>query len=324
MSYLRRVYRIPAHLEEALVAYLWQAGTLGVESAAVPAGGSAAPGAGGPAGGGQVVPAAGQGWVRLTAYFPPAADLPEPISPLEAAGVAVCELQAELPDTDWMAEYRRRTPRFALGRSLFVDPGEPDEGDAAPLPAGRRLLRLPARMAFGTGSHESTSLAIELLEAEDLAGRTVLDVGTGTGILAFAALLWGAAAAVGFDVDPVAVFQARINRRLNGLHPQLFAGRAAALGAARRFDVAVVNVVPEQALPELGDMVRALAGDGVLILSGLLAERAPDVLAHFAACGLGETARRQAGDWLALRLARDGGQPLAATSDAAGGAAGAA
>ncbi len=366
MPYLRRVYRVHPDHEDALVADLWQAGTLGVETdAGAPFGSETAEqaspatvdsraaaadaGRGDSAWVGQVaadksgmdaaeegrdkdagaegrdrVAGGGKGdqapgWVRLTAYFAlPVAGLPQPISPLVASGAAVCELEAVLQDTDWMAEYRRRSQPFLLGRSLVVDPGEPEEGaaaaPAAPLgeagdggASGRRLLRLPARTAFGTGSHESTSLAIDLLEAEDLAGRTVLDVGTGTGILAFAALAWGAAGAVAFDVDPVAVFQARLNSRLNSLFPLLFTGRAAALRAAlqgRRFDVAVVNVVPEQALPDLADMVPAVASSGALILSGLLAERAPDVLAHCAALGLGETARRQAGDWVALRLAR--------------------
>jgi ribosomal protein L11 methyltransferase len=327
MPYLRRVYRVHPDHEDTLVADLWQAGTLGVESdAGAPFGGETAaqarPATADSAAAGRSGDEAREraaGWVRLTAYFAlPAAGLPSPTLALVASGVAVCELEAELEDRDWMAEYRRRSQPFLLGRSLIVDPGEPEEGaaaaPAAPLgeagagdASGRRLLRLPARTAFGTGSHESTSLAIDLLEAEDLAGRTVLDVGTGTGILAFAALAWGAAGAVAFDVDPVAVFQARLNSRLNGLFPLLFTGRAAALRAAlqgRRFDVAVVNVVPEQALPDLADMVPAVASSGALILSGLLAERAPEVLAHCAALGLGETARRQAGDWVALRLAR--------------------
>jgi len=112
------------------------------------------------------------------------------------------------------------------------------------VPAGRRLLRLPARAAFGTGSHESTSLALELLEDADLQGRRVLDVGTGTGVLAFAALAFGAASVTGFDVDPASPFHARDNSALNGLHPRLFAGRLAALREKPLFDLALVQRRP--------------------------------------------------------------------------------
>jgi ribosomal protein L11 methylase PrmA len=310
MATLRRIYRLPPELEDTLVADLWLAGTLGV----------------------MTEPEA-DGRLRLTAYFaPPPGHAESPagqgrprLAPGPAQGPPVeCLAEDEVPDTDWMAEYRRRSRPFPLGRTLWVDPREPDEPDAAPAPeaadapsgtdapdeaaapAGRRLLRLPARTAFGTGSHESTALAIELLEAAAPAGRAVLDVGTGTGILAFAALAWGASKAVAFDADPVAAFQARANRRLNGLYPALFAGRPAALSpclpAAARFDLAVVNVVPEQILPEIAGLLPALRPGGGLILSGLLAERAPAVLATLAALGVREVDRRSSGEWVALRL----------------------
>ena len=293
MAYLRRTYRLPAELEEALVADLWLLGTLGVSTESE---------------------AGGQ--VRLTAWFapvpPPApAGLPERVE---------CLGEEELPDTDWMAEYRRLAVPFAVGRTLVVDPREPaaveaedakeEDGAAAAVPAGRRLLRLPARNAFGVGSHESTRLALALLEATDLSGRAVLDVGTGTGILAFAALALWAARVVAFDADPAAAFQARANSRLNGLGPRLFAGRPAALSrhlpAGARFDLAVVNVVPEEILPELACLLPALAPAGALILSGLLAARAAEVRERLeaTALGLAETARRQDGEWLALRLER--------------------
>jgi len=326
MSYLRRVYRLPAELEESLVADLWQAGTLGVSTESEP-----------------------DGRLRLTAWFegegppPPAIEHVSPIFHVSHIS------DTEVPDTDWMAEYRGRAVPFPLGRTLLIDPREPEAAEtAAAVPAGRRLLRLPARTAFGIGSHESTALALELLEAAELAGRAVLDVGTGTGILAFAALAWGAARVVAFDADPVAVLQARTNSRLNGLHPLLFAGRAAALapgsGSVSRdrplgegsksyapgawaprpregrgtltpylaiglFDVIVVNVVPEEILPDLADLLPLLAPGGALILSGLLAERAAEVAARLAACGLretGETGRRSRGDWTAMRLSREG------------------
>ena len=280
MPYLRRVYRLPAELEESLVADLWQAGTLGVSTESEP-----------------------DGRLRLIAWFAPEAPPPgiEHVSHISHVS------DDEPPDTDWMAEYRRRAVPFPLGRTLLIDPREPEEAETAPpVPAGRRLLRLPARTAFGIGSHESTVLALELLEQAELAGRAVLDVGTGTGILAFAALAWGAARVVAFDADPVAVLQARANSRLNDLHPLLFAGRAAAV-AASPFDLVLVNVVPEEILPDLADLVPLLAPGGALILSGLLAERAPEVAARLAACGLretGETGRRSSGEWTALQLSR--------------------
>jgi len=292
MPYLRRVYRLPAELEEPLVADLWQSGTLGVATESEP-----------------------DGRLRLTAWFEAGAPGPaeDPgaetlqgnlLSPVE------CLSEDEQPDVDWMAEYRRQAVPFPLGRTLWIDPGEPEPAAATPpVPAGRRLLRLPARTAFGIGSHESTVLALELLEASEVAGRSVLDVGTGTGVLAFAALARGAARVVAFDADPVAAFQARANSRLNGLRPLLFAGRAAALapraarGPAARFDLVVVNVVPEEIQPDLSDLLPLLAPGGVLVLSGLLAERAPEVLARLAALGLVEAdARRCQGEWAALQL----------------------
>jgi ribosomal protein L11 methyltransferase len=286
MSYLRRVYRLPAELEESLVADLWHAGTLGVSTESEP-----------------------DGRLRLTAWFEPDAPPPPGIEHISHVSHISHISDDEVPDTDWMAEYRRRAVPFPLGRTLLIDPREPEEAEtAAAVPAGRRLLRLPARTAFGIGSHESTVLALELLEEAELAGRAVLDVGTGTGILAFAALAWGAARVVAFDADPVAVLQARANSRLNGLHPQLFAGRAAAL-AAGPFDLAVVNVVPEEILPDLADLLPLLAAGGALILSGLLTDRAARVAARLAARGLretGETGRLSRGDWTALRLSREG------------------
>jgi ribosomal protein L11 methyltransferase len=290
MPYLRRIYRLPPELEDRLVADLWLAGTLGVATEVE-----------------------ADGRLRLTAWFERegggAGSLPARETP--PGGTVELLVEDEPPDADWLAEYRRRARRFRLGRSLIVDPGEPGPHASMP-PRGRRrrLLRLPARTAFGTGSHESTRLAIELLEDLDLRGRALLDVGTGTGVLAFAALAFRAARVVGFDADPEAAFQARANSRLNGLAPRLFAGRPAALApdlpAAARFDVAVINVVPEQILPEIADLLPALSPRATVILSGLLVERAAEISARLAALGLAESRRRRAGEWAALELAWHG------------------
>jgi ribosomal protein L11 methyltransferase len=204
-----------------------------------------------------------------------------------------------LQDADWFASWRERARPFPVGRTLFLDPREPGETPEE-LPAGRTLLRLPARAAFGTGSHESTALALELLEDAEVAGRRVLDVGTGTGVLAFAAVLLGAGSVVGFDVDPASPFHGRDNSALNDLHPRLFAGRLNAIRSCPLFDLAVVNVVPEQILPEMPGLVRLLRPAAEVILSGILVERGRQVLDRMRGLGFAERDRRTAGDWVAF------------------------
>jgi ribosomal protein L11 methyltransferase len=272
VPYLRRVYLLPPELEEVVLADLWAAGTVGVQSS---------PGE--------------DGEVRLEAWFPEETEPEVPARP----GVEL-DSQDAVPDLDWLAGYRERAQPFPVGRTLFVDPREPEE-PAPEVPEGRRLLRLPARTAFGIGSHESTSLAVELLEATDLPGKKVLDVGTGTGILAFAALHLGASEVVAFDVDPAAPFHARVNARLNGLHPRLFVGTSSAMRQTP-FDLELINVIPEEIGPEMPALVRLLRPGGEAILSGILEERGDEVLESLRALGLTERDRREAGEWIAFRV----------------------
>lgn len=282
MPHLRRFYLLPPDLEDLAVADLWEAGTLGVQSTT-----------------------AADGRTRLEAWFP------LDTGPVEMGPGIEEDGEETVPDSDWFAAWREKARPFPIGKTLFVDPREPDEEPAGVpegLPEGRRLLRLPARAAFGTGSHESTSLALELLEDADVKGRRVLDVGTGTGVLAFAALVFGARSVVGFDVDPASPFHARDNSGLNGLHPRLFAGRLAALRERPLFDLALVNVVPEQILPEMPDLTLLLRPGAELILSGILAERGRQVLDRMKGLGFSEQDRRTAGDWVAFRVGRVGCQ----------------
>lgn len=277
MPYLRRIFLLPPALEDFFTASLWQEGTAGVLSTNEP-----------------------DGRLRLEAWFEEGAPAWEP-GDWPARGVTLAA-EERIEEQDWFATWRSQAQPFPVGRTFFLDPREPEE-ELPEVPEGRRLLRLPARAAFGTGSHESTSLALELLESMDLRGRRVLDVGTGTGVLAFAALLGGASLAVGYDLDPAAPFHARDNSRLNGLQPLLFAGRLAALREAPLFDLALVNVVPEQILPEMPGVTARLRSGGEAVLSGILRERGRQVLDRMRGLGFLETDRREAGDWVAFRVA---------------------
>ncbi len=282
-AYGRLTFRLAAADEERLAAELWELGTLGVELEALD--------------GGELL---------ARAYFadPRQAAMRRPPEAWARLGAELVE-RGRLAERDWLADYRSRSRPFAVGRRFTVDPREP-HGDAVAAGGGRTLLRLPAREAFGIGSHESTRLAIELLEEQPLAGRAVLDVGTGSGILAFAALSLGAASAVGVEIDPGAALVAAQNRRLNALAPRLFAGRAAALSPRRPFDLVLANVLPEALLPELADVARLTRAGGRAILSGILDARAAEVEARFAAAGFRLRARRAAGEWRALVGEREG------------------
>jgi len=273
VPYLRRSFVVPSEREEDVSAELWAGGTLGVE-----------------------VKPAGDGRVRIEAYFPVGAPAIELGGEVEAGG------EETVPETDWLAAYREQARPFPVGEGFFVDPREPEE-ERAEAPEGRRLLRLPARGAFGIGSHESARLAIELLEEIPVEGKTVLDVGTGTGILAFVALERGARRAVGYDVDPAAPFHARDNGRLNGFRAGWLAGGAAALGERARFDLALANVVPEQILPDLPAIARRV--ETGMVLSGILAERGEEMLRAAGGLGFAERARKAAGEWIAFYVERE-------------------
>jgi ribosomal protein L11 methyltransferase len=278
----------PAELEDELLGELWALGCEGSWSQAV----------------------ANCERVRLHAYFaadetPSAAELAARLA--RRRGVTVAAAEPVAP-RDWLAEWRDAARPIPVGARFLVDPREPGTVDRPVDAAGRWLLRLPARTAFGVGSHASTALAVELLETLDVAGDRALDVGTGTGILALAALRLGARAAVALDVDPAAALLLPAAQRLNGSRLLAFAGTAGALGPAAdgAFDLALVNVVPGEIaadLPRLGELVRA---GGRAVFSGILVDESAAAAARIAAAGWRETARRESGEWIALVAERAG------------------
>lgn len=325
-SYWRLTYLLPAAIEEEWVAALWSAGTCGVQN--LPPDGElllAAPEEEGAEAAGE--PA---GPVRLEAWFlePPqrlAGVLDEAAWHARGLRRESCE---EVASQDWLAEWRRQAQPLAVGERFLLDPREPEEGPPEEASAGdstgRIILRLPARNAFGTGSHESTRLAIELLEDSAVADARVLDVGTGTGVLAFAALVLGARRVVGFDIDVASAVQARLNAVLNAavlnaavlsagaLNAAVlnagvrrfapFAGTGAAMAPSARFDLLLVNVLPGRILDHLPPLVATLRPGGVLLFSGIVEEQGPTVKARCGELGLTATAERRQGEWVAYRF----------------------
>ncbi len=172
----------------------------------------------------------------------------------------------------WRAHFR---PRHCGGR-LWICPSWCPPPDPAAI-----NLRLDPGLAFGTGEHPTTALCLEWLAGEPLAGARVLDYGCGSGILAIAACLLGAAAATAVDIDPQALAATRANARHNAIaDARLAVGEPEALAAAGH-DVILANILANP-LIELAPRIAALAAPGArLCLSGILEEQATAVAAAY-------------------------------------------
>jgi len=212
----------------------------------------------------------------------------------EAFGEAVLE-GGEAPWEDWDRSWRDRQTPVEVTSTLTVCPPWVD-----PPAAAKHVIRLEAKMAFGTGSHESTRIAALLMEALDLSGKSVLDVGTGTGILALYAAQLGAGFSAGFDIDPVAGPCLRENLDLNpsdAAPAAFYVGTLDALRPAAAFDVLVINMIRTETWPYLADLLARTSPGGRLVFSGQRVEDQPHWQQWFADTGVSVESEITLGEW---------------------------
>jgi ribosomal protein L11 methyltransferase len=189
-----------------------------------------------------------------------------------------------------------------IGRRLLALP----ESIAAPARTRRIVIRVPFGQAFGTGEHATTRLCLRLLEESLEAGDRVADLGTGTGLLAVAALRLGASHVLAVDRDPVAVRVARETLRRNraGSRVTLISGDAADACDRGPFDLALLNIGATVAGRILPRLAPALAPGGRAVIAGHLVGDEAELLDLAARCGLGSMARLRSRPWSALLLRR--------------------
>ena len=167
-------------------------------------------------------------------------------------------------------------------------------------------ILIEPKMAFGTGHHQTTALclgALDRLATEGVlgAGKSFLDLGTGSGILGIAAAKLGLCG-LGYDIDPVAIDNARENAALNQVEAQLELGVGSidAIPQEPRFDCILANILANPLIDMAEEICLRLARPGVLILSGILAEQADRVVAAYAALGLDNPEISLSGEWALL------------------------
>jgi ribosomal protein L11 methyltransferase len=248
---------------------------------------------------------------RLDAYF---SEEPSPVILAHLAALVPSAAGAvpgveRVEDQDWVTISQAGLEPIQAGRFFVHTPQH--RGEA---PAGCVAFEIDAGRAFGTGQHETTSgclEAISRMKAEGLAFANILDLGTGTGLLAFAALkLWPAARGAASDIDPVAIEVAAENAAVNAV--RLGRGRgqvelAVAAGvdhprlrARAPYDLILANILAGPLIELAPSVARALEPGGRLVLAGLLEGQADSVAAAYRLHGLMLTARADRGEWPTL------------------------
>lgn len=250
---------------------------------------------------------------RMDAYFeeePTGADLALLRGLVPSAAGAAPTVEA-LEEQDWVTLSQAGLEPIRAGRFFVHTPAHRDA-----IPADTVAFEIDAGRAFGTGQHETTTgclLALDRLKATGASFANLADIGTGTGLLAFAAMhLWPAAKAVASDIDPVAIEVARENMRINGVK----AGRARGqlelvvapgldhlrLKARAPYDLLIANILAGPLIELAPALAGALAPGGRLILAGLLDHQAEAVTAAYRRQGMMAGTPVMRGDWRTLVL----------------------
>ena len=211
-----------------------------------------------------------------------------------------------LKEHDWAHSWQKYYRPFPVGNRLFVVP-EWEKGTEIPL--GRTPLYLNPGLTFGTGSHASTQLCLEGVEAHTRDGDRVLDLGCGSGILSITALKLGAKTAVAVDLDPKAVGVAYENAALNGIGKDRYLVRAGDVlsdaGLRRdlgqtQYRLVLANIVADVIMPLAPLARRLLEPEGVFLCSGIIDARAEEVAAALDKAGLAVVERAEKNGWVAL------------------------
>ena len=205
-------------------------------------------------------------------------------------------------DQDWMANWKESFAPFSIVDGLVIAPSweeyQPQKGE--------QVITMDPGMAFGTGLHDTTSFTMEFIrEAAGEGAKTLLDVGTGTGILGMAGVLFGVERALGIDNDPEAVRAAVANVKANGLDGKMAVEATPLESVEGEFDIVAANIVHDVLLSMSMDLVARVAPGGSLVLSGILAGRQTENIQRIFSClGLQQVGERCGEEWVALRFVR--------------------
>jgi len=213
-----------------------------------------------------------------------------------------------IADEDWMSSWKKHYHPIPIGERLLILPAWIEEERP-----GRAAVRIDPSMAFGTGTHPTTQLCLEVVEAYARPDETVIDVGCGSGILSIAAVKLGARRVLGVDIDRAVVKATRQNAEANEIASRIEVGVGSVdeirkgMFSLRQAPFVLANILAPVII-RLFDagLAELVERGGVLALSGILADQSPEVEAVALKQGLTFVERRQSGDWVALVFQKHG------------------
>jgi ribosomal protein L11 methyltransferase len=267
-SYTRAVFRTHAHLADEAAGILVASGAIGCAVAGM-----------------KLPRAREQKTVALEAYFDSisAAELARLKLTMEQAGMlagGAVDGVRRIVDPGWATLWMKRFGAFRVGRRLLIVP--PWKRESEP---GRTTVVIQPARAFGTGHHPTTAGALRALETivTTHAPRSILDAGTGSGVLAIAAALLNqrTSETIAIDIDPTALENARANARLNGVEKSIRFSSVPLASIHRHFDLIMANILSHTLIELAPHLKRLVAPGGRLVLGGFLADEADDVLNQY-------------------------------------------
>jgi ribosomal protein L11 methyltransferase len=295
-SYTRAIFRTHAHLADEAAGILVAGGAIGCAVAGM-----------------KLPRAREQKTVALEAYFDriSATDLSrlklmmQQAGMLAAADGAVGDAARRIVDPGWSTLWMKRFGPFRVGRRILIVP--PWKRETQP---GRTTIVVQPARAFGTGHHPTTAGALRAVESivSAHAPRSILDAGTGSGVLAIAAAMLGKRDGaerdiIATDIDPTALDNARANARLNGVEKSIRFSSVPLASIHRHFDLIMANILSHTLIELAPHLKRIVAPGGRLILGGFLADEADEVLSHYRS-PLRCLSRKTHRGWTTLVMAR--------------------